>query len=74
MSTRGSGVSAGRAATVVCLVYVAVIAWLGQRAALAVGSGGHVVPWLAVAAAISGALVTAVIVLVRYRVSTLEAP
>jgi len=69
-----SASGAGLAATVVCLVYVAIVAWLGERAALAVAAGAGVIPWLAVAAAISGALTTAMVVLVRHRVNTLEAP
>lgn len=67
LSTSGSGL----AATVLCLVYVAAIAWMARRAAL---PGADVLSWVTAAGTLSAALGAVALALVARRLPTLEAP
>ncbi len=69
LSTSGSGL----AATVVCLVYVAVLGWIARSLVLARGADASLLPWLGGATAISVALVIGSLVLMDHRVRVLEA-
>jgi ABC-2 type transport system permease protein len=68
LSTSGGGL----AATLVCLGYVAVVGWSARGAALAAAGGGSVAPWLALAAAVSAALIAGALALALRRMRTLE--
>ena len=68
LSTSGGGL----AATLVCLGYVALVGWSARGAALAVAGGGSVAPWLALAAAVSAALIAGALALALRRMRTLE--
>ena len=68
LSTSGGGL----AATLVCLGYVALVGWSARGAALAATGGGSVAPWLALAAAVSAALIAGALALALRRMRTLE--
>lgn len=70
LSTSGSGL----AATLVCLVYVAIVGGIARNAARAAFAGGSVLAPLALAAALSAVLVAGALALVAARVRGLEAP
>jgi hypothetical protein len=70
LSTSGSGL----AGTVVCLVYVAGVGWLGRGAALATSAGEGAGPWVAAAGLLSGGLIGASLRLAARRLARLEAP
>ncbi len=64
--------ASGLAATLVCLVYVALIGWIARRAALAAGGSGSPLAWLLAAAPISAALVGGSLALAYRRIRALD--
>ena len=62
----------GLATTILCLGYVAVIGWLGQRSAEAFFAGESSLPYLVAGAGLSAAIVVAAAAAARRRLKTLE--
>ena len=69
LSTSGSGL----AATVACLVYVAIVGGVARETVLAWAAGARLWPWIGGTTALSAALVVASLVLIDRRVRLLEA-
>ncbi|MBI2218326.1 MAG: hypothetical protein HYU51_13625 [Candidatus Rokubacteria bacterium] len=69
LSTSASGL----AATVVCLVYVALVGWIARAVVLAHAAGDGVTPWLVGGAVVSAALVAGSLALIASRAPLLEA-